>query len=139
MVGFARYDANGLMIINQHVLQFFESLLNLIFVTLVSCIILQINKKAAALGSVMVKVQEFDGVIAINNLVSDHSFTLFLHPNTTLLTPVLWGRASVGSNGQMVNVGDFVHYTESREPSVSFSNGYLLISSCICRFKWEYF
>ena len=80
----------------------------------------------------MVKVQEFDGIIAINSLISDHSFTLFLHPNTTLLTPVLWGRASVGSNVQMVNVGDFVHYTESREPLVNFSNGYLLISSCIC-------
>ncbi|KAL5496712.1 hypothetical protein EMCRGX_G013056 [Ephydatia muelleri] len=78
----------------------------------------KINKKAAALGSVMVKVQEFDGIIAINSLISDHSFTLFLHPNTTLLTPVLWGRASVGSNGQMVNVGDFVHYTESREPLI---------------------
>ena len=40
-------------------------------------------------------------------------------------------KATVGSDGQMVNVGDFVHYTDSTESLVRFSNGYFSISSCI--------
>ena len=54
------------------------------------------RKKASLLGSVVVEVRELDGLIAVNNLILDHSFTLLLHPATSFSTPVLWGKATCG-------------------------------------------
>ena len=48
----------------------------------------------------------------------DAKFTVLLPYGISNLTPVQWGRATVGKNGQLINVQDYIEYNSQASTSV---------------------
>ena len=46
----------------------------------------------------------------------DAKFTVFLPHGISNLTPVQWGKATVGKNGQLINVQDYIEYNSQALP-----------------------
>ncbi|KAL5489198.1 hypothetical protein EMCRGX_G018264 [Ephydatia muelleri] len=74
----------------------------------------KVGKTKVALGSVLVRVQEIEGNISISSLMENHpQFTLLLPPMlSSFNTLVSWGKATVGTDRNIVNVGDFAQYND---------------------------
>eukprot|EP00731_Ephydatia_muelleri_P020757 Em0013g484a len=74
----------------------------------------KVVKTKVALGSVLVRVQEIEGNISISSLMENHpQFTLLLPPMlSSFNTHVSWGKATVGTDRNIVNVGDFAQYND---------------------------
>eukprot|EP00731_Ephydatia_muelleri_P037838 Em0575g5a len=77
-------------------------------------VVLSVGKTKVALGSVLVRVQEIEGNISISSLMENHpQFTLLLPPMlSSFNTLVSWGKATVGTDRNIVNVGDFAQYND---------------------------
>ena len=61
----------------------------------------------APLASVPITLEEIDA-----------KFTVLLPHGISNLTPVQWGRATVGKNGQLINVQDYIEYNSQASTSV---------------------
>ena len=48
----------------------------------------------------------------------DAKFTFLLPHGISNLTPVQWGRTTVGKNGQLINVQDYIEYNSQASTSV---------------------
>ncbi|KAL5493871.1 hypothetical protein EMCRGX_G015105 [Ephydatia muelleri] len=53
----------------------------------------------------------------------DAKFTVLLPHGISNLTPVQWGRATVGKNGQLINVQDYIEYNSQASTSVGLETG----------------
>ncbi|KAL5517682.1 hypothetical protein EMCRGX_G003276 [Ephydatia muelleri] len=53
----------------------------------------------------------------------DAKFTVLLPHGISNLTPVQWGRATVGKNGQLINVQDYIEYNSQASTSVELETG----------------
>ena len=66
----------------------------------------------------------------------DAKFTVLLPHGISNLTPVQWGKATVGKNGQLINVQDYIEYNSQASTSIWYSHVYDLYVLLFCRWHW---